>query len=211
MPIYIASVAAIAVKFANLMRSPLIAPTTLNALPNIKRKPAAITDGDLSSFTKNEATTTRKPASGPTDKSISTDHQRDGLPERDEAQRGRQQEDVEDIERRQKVGILAENVESEKTGDKSKGKGWRVVRLQKVPPSAAPRSDAVLQAEVADVCVGFDSGDDASKTSWPLGFAMTCPRDMTMICPHNPSSSAASEEFGLCLGVPELDTSRKIR
>ena len=50
----------------------------------------------------------------------------------------------------------------------------------------------------------------ASTTSSPLSFATTRPRDMTTTLSHNPSSSAASEELTMT-GVPELDTSRKMR
>ena len=66
---YIARVAAIGVKFAKRIRVPLIAPTT-KAPKNIKAKPAAIMSVDLSSLMKNDATTTRKPESGPTERSI---------------------------------------------------------------------------------------------------------------------------------------------
>ena len=69
MPIYIANVAAIVVKFANRIRSPFTAPTT-KAPTNINRNPTAMVEADLSSLTKNEAMTTRKPASGPTERSI---------------------------------------------------------------------------------------------------------------------------------------------
>ena len=59
-PMYMARVAAIGVKFANRTRIPLIPPTT-NAPKNTKTKPATIMSVDLSSFMKNEATTTRNP------------------------------------------------------------------------------------------------------------------------------------------------------
>ena len=65
---YIAKVAAIGVKFANRIRQPLTAPTA-TAQTNINRNPATIIVHGWPSFTKNDATTTRNPASGPTDKS----------------------------------------------------------------------------------------------------------------------------------------------
>ena len=68
-PMYMASVAAMGVKFAKRIRMPLIVPTT-SPPRNTRTKPAVITRVDLSSFMKNEATTTRKPASGPTDRSM---------------------------------------------------------------------------------------------------------------------------------------------
>ena len=50
----------------------------------------------------------------------------------------------------------------------------------------------------------------ASETSAPVNVATVCPRERTMTLSHNPSSSAASDEFTIT-GVPELDTSRRIR
>ena len=68
-PMYMASVAAMGVKLAKRINVPLMVPTTTPP-SSTKTKPAASMSVDWSSFMKNEATTTRKPASGPTDRSM---------------------------------------------------------------------------------------------------------------------------------------------
>ncbi len=68
-PIYMASVAAMGVKFAKRIRQPFTAPTT-TARMNIRANPSAMVCGDWPSLMKNDATTTRNPAKGPTDRSI---------------------------------------------------------------------------------------------------------------------------------------------
>ena len=50
----------------------------------------------------------------------------------------------------------------------------------------------------------------ASLTSSPRSVSTTRPRDNTMTWSHSPSSSAASDELTMT-GVPEFETSRKIR
>ena len=66
---YVTSVAATGVNRANRMSEPFSSPTP-RAARNMRKNPSAHTAGDFPSRTKNDASTTRNPASGPTDKSI---------------------------------------------------------------------------------------------------------------------------------------------
>ena len=148
-----------AVKLAKRISKPLTAPTT-NAPTNISAKPAAMASGDRPSLMKNEATTTRKPASGPTERSMPRHQHRNGLPERDEAQRRRQHQDVVDVERRKEVGVLREDIEAEQAGDERQRNGGRIVRLQKMPPSARSARLARALGALARVGFGGDGGGD---------------------------------------------------
>ena len=66
---YVVRVAATAVNFANLISDPLTAPVAA-ATRNIRTKPRRMTPNDFSSLMKKLPTTTRKPTSGPTDRSM---------------------------------------------------------------------------------------------------------------------------------------------
>ena len=66
---YVTSVAATGVNFAKRMSEPLRRPTAA-AAKSITPNPSAHTQAERPSSTKNDATTTRKPASGPTERSI---------------------------------------------------------------------------------------------------------------------------------------------
>ena len=68
-PMYVTSVAATGVNFANRISAPLSRPTP-TAAANMSANPSAQNAGEWPSSTKNDARTTRKPARGPTDRSI---------------------------------------------------------------------------------------------------------------------------------------------
>src|SRR5262249_49035443 len=68
-PMYVTRGAATGVNFAKRINEPLRRPTP-TAHKNMRTNPSAHMPGDLPSKTKNDASTTRKPASGPTDRSI---------------------------------------------------------------------------------------------------------------------------------------------
>jgi hypothetical protein len=65
----VTNVAATGVNFAKLMREPFSRPTAA-AHRTMSTKPSAQIPGDFPSRTKKEARTTRKPASGPTERSM---------------------------------------------------------------------------------------------------------------------------------------------
>ena len=82
---------------------------------------------DLSSLMKNEATTTRNPDSGPTERSMAPKQQGDRLPKRDKSQGGSQRQDVVDIEYRQEIGVSAEDIKAQQDGDERERNRRRIV------------------------------------------------------------------------------------
>ena len=159
-PMYMASVAAIGVKFAKRIRVPLIPPTT-NAPKNTRTKPAAIMSVDLSSFMKNEATTTRKPDERADRQVDGPQQQRDGLPKRNKSQGGSQQQDIVDIECRQEIGVLAEDIKSQQNDDERERNRGRIVRLQKMTQAAHGGAGLFLQTAGSHMRSGtHGSGDN---------------------------------------------------
>jgi hypothetical protein len=66
---YVTSVAATGVNFAKRMSDPFSSPTPA-ANRNMRKNPSTQTPADRPSRMKNDPSTTRKPASGPTDRSM---------------------------------------------------------------------------------------------------------------------------------------------
>ena len=115
---------------------------------------------DLSSFMKNEATTTRNPDSGPTDRSMAPSNSDDGLPKRNESQGGSQRQDIVDIECRQEIGVLAEDIKSQQNGDERERNRGRIVRLQKMPQAAHGGAGPFLQTAGSHMRSGTDGSGD---------------------------------------------------
>ena len=90
---------------------------------------------ELSSLRKKDATTTRKPASGPTDRSMPPDQQRDGLAQRDEAERADQQHHEVMLNARQVAVVLGVDVGAQREHDRRPGPG----RARSRPAGTAER------------------------------------------------------------------------
>ena len=83
-------------------------------------------------------------------------------------------------------------------------------RKWRKPPMAERAFSSRLPVPTCAVALTAAATILASETSAPVSVATVRPRDRTITLSHNPSSSAASDEFTIT-GVPELDTSRKMR
>ena len=135
-PMYMASVAAIGVKFANRIRVPLIPPTTNGAEKHQDKTRQRSSSVDLSSLMKNEATTTRKPDSGPTDRSMAPSNSAMVWPSAMNPRAVASSRILLILNADRKLVVLAEDIESQQNDDERKRNRGRVVRSARNGASA---------------------------------------------------------------------------
>jgi len=147
---------------------------------------------------KNEATTTRKPASGPTDRSMAPSNSATVCPSAMNPRAVVSNRMLLILKAEMKLAFLAEDIEPQQDNDQSERNSRRIVPIGgNAARPAVARSSLLLRAARPDMGVGIHGGRDDSGLPIhrsPSRSRRRAPATGRRPCAHNPSSSAASDE-----------------
>ena len=185
---YVTRVAATAVKFANRMSAPLTKPTPI-AQANITPNPRAQAAPERLSRMKNEPTTTRNPASGPTQRSMPPSKSANVLTEGNEAKGRAREHHRRDVEVGEVPIVLRPDVGAERDHDRCENEDWRIVALDETRDGRTPRRRrSCCETWVEALTAAWTMR--SSVTSSPSKVATAWPRDITTTRSQSPPAPA---------------------